>query len=301
MKEIVVVSGKGGTGKTSITAAFAVLAKKHVLVDCDVDAADLHLVLSPTVIETNEFSGGKIARIIEDNCCGCGNCDDVCRFEAIASDKRVVNGNEVLQWHVDPLSCEGCGVCVLACPCEAIEFENAMNGYWFKSETRVGPFIHARLGIAEENSGKLVSIIKQEARKQAESLGYELILVDGPPGIGCPAISSLSGASLAVIVTEPTIAGVHDLERVIKLTAHFKIPAGVIINKSDINPYYADEIKRTAQDNGIAFFGEIMYNKSFIESQLVEKSIVEYQEGPVTDALRDIWDRIMEELTIKIG
>jgi len=235
MKELVVISGKGGTGKTSIVAAFAALAKKAVLADCDVDAADLHLVLNPTVKQTYDFSGGKQASIIAEKCIGCGKCRDMCRFDAIN-----LNGdrNDVIEktFTIDPVSCEGCKVCVEFCPVDAIEFNDHINGQWFVSDTRFGPMVHAKLGIAEENSGKLVTLIRKEAKKIAQEQKRNLLIVDGSPGIGCPVIASITASDLVLVVTEPTLSGKHDLERVAQLTANFGIKTLVCINKADINP-----------------------------------------------------------------
>jgi MinD superfamily P-loop ATPase len=223
MKEIVVISGKGGTGKTSIVASFAALAQSAVLVDCDVDAADLYLVLQPNIGRTSDFSGGKKASIITDKCVGCGKCEEVCNFDAVT-----FNGpaNDVCEKTciIDPIACEGCGVCFQFCLNDAIEFEDTVNGQWFISDTRFGPMVHARLGIAEENSGKLVSLIHKEAKRIAEKRKKDLIIVDGSPGIGCPVIASITGADLVVIITEPTLSGKHDLYRIADLAAGFRIP-----------------------------------------------------------------------------
>ena len=212
IREIVVISGKGGTGKTSLTAAFAALAENAVLADCDVDAADLHLILNPKVRETRDFSGGRIARIRAEACIGCQRCAEICRFGAVRL-SDISNDVVAKTFAVDPVSCEGCGVCVHFCPVKAIDFDEAINGQWFISETRFGPMVHAKLGIAEENSGKLVSLIRKETKRVAEEAGRSLMIVDGSPGIGCPVIASISGADLVLVVTEPTLSGQHDLER----------------------------------------------------------------------------------------
>lgn len=286
MNEIVVISGKGGTGKTSVTAAFAALAHRAVLVDCDVDAADLHLVLSPTVEETHDFFGGRHARIIPARCRACGACAERCQFAAIR--QHADSG-----YRVDRLACEGCGVCAHFCPHGAMVFEETCNGQWFRSSMRFGPLVHARLGIAEANSGKLVALIRREARKIAEATDAALLLVDGPPGIGCPVISSLTGADHVVIVTEPTIAGRHDLQRVIALTAYCHLPAGIIINKADLYPEGTEEIMRYALARKVAVLGCIPYDPVITQAQLVEKSVIEYTDGPVSQALRGIWDRLL--------
>jgi len=211
MKEVVILSGKGGTGKTSIVGSFAAIAKNKVMADCDVDAADLHLLLAPSVKEEKEFRSGQVAVIDEEKCTQCGLCQDVCRFDAITD------------FEVDPISCEGCGFCSHICPVEAISMKESLSGFWFTSNTKYGPLVHARLGIAQENSGKLVALVRQRAKEIAESDGLDYIISDGPPGIGCPVISSLSGANLALLVTEPTLSGIHDLERVLGVCHHFGI------------------------------------------------------------------------------
>jgi MinD superfamily P-loop ATPase len=223
MKEIVILSGKGGTGKTSIVASFAALAQSKVLADCDVDASDLHLLLSPSMKEESEFWSGQVAFIDKEKCTQCGLCQDLCRFEAIDDFK------------VDPISCEGCGFCSHVCPADAITMKESLSGRWFISETKYGPLVHARLGIAQENSGKLVALVRQHAKQIAERDGLDYIISDGPPGIGCPVISSLSGANLALLVTEPTLSGIHDLERVLSVCHHFGIPALVCVNKYNLN------------------------------------------------------------------
>ena len=290
MKEIVVISGKGGTGKTIVTAAFAALAAPAVMVDCDVDAADLHLVLSPTVEETHAFFGGRQARIITEQCQACGACAALCRFSAIRHD--VATG-----YQIDPLTCEGCGVCAHFCLHEAIAFEETCNGHWFRSTTRFGPLVHARLGIAAENSGKLVALVRREARALAEMHQADWLLVDGPPGIGCPVISSLTGADHVVIVTEPTIAGLHDLARVLTLTAHFHVPASIIINKADLYPHGAEEIAQTACTHHAQVLGHIPYDPVFTQAQLVGRSVIEFDDGPVSQAVRACWNQLSISLT----
>jgi len=287
MKEILIISGKGGTGKTSVTAAFAALAQQAVLVDCDVDAADLHLVLSPTIEETHDFFGGHQARIIVDQCEACGACVDFCRFGAI---QRGGDG-----YRIDSLACEGCGVCAHFCPHDAIAFAETCNGQWFRSTTRFGPLVHAWLGIAAENSGKLVTIIRREARALAAAMQADLLLVDGPPGIGCPVIASLSGADYVVIVTEPTVSGRHDLERVMLLTAHFRVPTSVIINKADLYPKGAEEIEHIAVTRGVGVLGHIPYDPVITQAQLVGQSVIEYADGPVSQALRAIWHSLLSQ------
>jgi MinD superfamily P-loop ATPase len=291
MKELVIISGKGGTGKTSITAAFASLAKNTVLADCDVDAADLHLVMAPDIKEKRDFSGGKRASIIAEKCIGCGKCSDLCRFDAIN-----LNGsaNEAIEktYTVDPLSCEGCKVCVEFCPVKAIEFKDAVNGQWFTSETRFGPMVHAKLGIAEENSGKLVTLIRKEAKRIAEEQNKNLLIVDGSPGIGCPVIASITGADLVLIVTEPTLSGKHDLGRVADLAAGFKIPVLVAINKFDLNPDMTIQIKEDARSRDIKVVGEIRYDEAFTKAQILKSTVLEYTGGVVSEDIKALWRNV---------
>ncbi len=295
IKELVVISGKGGTGKTSIVASFAALAKKAVLADCDVDAADLHLVLEPTIVRTEQFSGGKRARIMPEECTACGKCRELCRFDAIYFDGPA-NDKAQRTFRVDPIACEGCGVCAWFCPEKAIEFAPAVNGKWYISDTRHGPMVHAALGIAEENSGKLVSTVRAEARKLAEKQGLETIIIDGSPGIGCPVIASITGANLVLIVTEPTLSGKHDMERVADLAKHFDIPTMVCVNKWDLNEQIAGEIQSLAEKRGIGVAGRVRYDRAVTQAQINRKSIVENQsDGPAAD-IRETWSRVCEAL-----
>lgn len=286
MREVVVISGKGGTGKTSMVASFAALAQNTVLADCDVDAADLHLVLNPEINLTEPFSGGKTAEILPDRCNGCGECEQVCRFDAISEE---TNG---MQYRVDPISCEGCGVCVAVCPAEAISFEPRQNGELFLSSTKYGPMVHARLGIAEENSGKLVSLVRARARLIAENDGRDLVIIDGPPGTGCPVISSITGAHAVLIVTEPTVSGIHDLKRVVELAAHFKIPACVCINKHDINPQVTREIEDLTKSMGLPLLGKIRYDPVITRAQIRGVPVVEYDDNRVSEEIKAIWDAL---------
>ncbi|MDI6451509.1 ATP-binding protein [Anaerobaca lacustris] len=291
MKELVVISGKGGTGKTSITAAFASLAQNAVLADCDVDAADLHLVLEPNVREISDFSGGKQAAIDTQKCIGCGRCEDLCRFDAIRPNGPG-NTIAVKTYTVDPVSCEGCKVCVEFCPVDAIAFNDAINGQWFISDTRFGSMVHAKLGIAEENSGKLVTLIRQKAKEVAVEHGANLIIADGSPGIGCPVIASITGADLVLIVTEPTLSGRHDLGRVADLTASFGIRTLLCINKADINPQMTARITEEAHKRGIKMVGEIPYDDAFTKAQIMKATVPEYTGGEVTERIKALWRQV---------
>ena len=282
MNELVVISGKGGTGKTSLTAAFASLADKHLLCDTDVDAADLHLLLDPRIAEAHDFIGGSKAAIIAEDCSGCGLCAELCRFAAI-SDEFVV----------DTIDCEGCGVCRAFCPVEAIDFQPRKCGEWFVSSTRLGPLVHARLGIGEENSGKLVSLIRKEAQIRAEQSRLELIITDGPPGIGCPVIASITGASAVLIVVEPTVSGLHDMQRVAELARHFKIPAMVCINKYDLNEEMSSDIDNESQRLGIQTVGRIPFEPAFTRAMVEGKNIIEYDPlSQVAETVNSIWGTV---------
>jgi len=295
MKEIVVISGKGGTGKTSIVAAFAALAKSAVLVDCDVDAADLHLILEPDIKQTYDFIGGKRASIITEKCIGCDRCMDLCNFEAVHFDgpaNHIVSKTYI----IDNISCEGCGVCVQFCPVDAIEFKDAINGQWFISDTRFGPMVHARLKPAEENSGKLVSLIRKQARQIATEQKKDFIIVDGSPGIGCPVIASISGADFVLAVTESTIAAQHDLDRVIELTEHFKIPTAICINKFDINCEVAKAIEDKVNQKSLKVIGKIAYDIAVTKAQIAAKSIVEYSNDGLKNQVISLWESVLDIL-----
>jgi MinD superfamily P-loop ATPase len=282
MKEIVVLSGKGGTGKTTIAASFAALAKSKVLCDCDVDAADLHLLLKPQIKETHEFRSGQTAIIDEKLCTRCGLCEEVCRFEAI-KDLRV-----------DPTACEGCGFCCHVCPADAISMNENMAGHWFVSATKYGPLVHARLGIAQENSGKLVNIVRQNARSIAQKEGLEYIITDGPPGIGCPVISSLSGANSALLITEPTLSGIHDLERVIGVCRHFGVPALVCINKYDLNEENTRAVEKSCRNQRIEVISKIPYETKVSESIAKGVPLVEYTDNGAAKEIKSLWTTVFE-------
>jgi MinD superfamily P-loop ATPase len=288
VKELVVISGKGGTGKTSLMAAFASLADNEVLCDADVDAADLHLLMDPEIKERHDFQGGGTAVINPDKCTQCGLCRDLCRWHAV---------NE--RFEVDPIECEGCGVCVDFCPEQAIDFPIKTCGEWFISNTRFGPMIHARLGIAEENSGKLVTLVRQEAKKLAEKNKLDLLITDGPPGVGCPVIASLGGASAILIVAEPTVSGIHDMERVAQLAAHFKVPGMVCVNKFDLNSDQTEAIEKLARKNNLTAVGRIPFDPVFTESMVQGKTVIEYQTtSKVGQIVEEIWSKIRETMGI---
>jgi MinD superfamily P-loop ATPase len=288
MKELVIISGKGGTGKTSLTACFAILAERPVVADCDVDAADLHLVLSPEIKERHEFWSGHEAVIRQQDCIGCGICLADCRYDAVSVNEDATGATT---FSIDPVFCEGCGVCVRFCPAEAIDFPECLCGEWMISETRCGPMVHARLGIAAENSGKLVSTVRKEARRLAEEDGHPLIIVDGPPGIGCPVIASLTGSSSVLVVTEPTLSGEHDLERVLSLTKHFDIPAAVCVNKWDLNADMTERIEEKARGTGARVVGRVRYDRSVTLAQIQERAVVEI-DAPSAQDIRQIWDEL---------
>jgi MinD superfamily P-loop ATPase len=290
MKQLVILSGKGGTGKTTVAAALAHLASQEisiVLVDADVDAANLELVLDPTKQEERDFAGGKLAVIDPANCTACGICAEVCRFDApIAGDEA---------YRVDSLSCEGCASCYYQCPEEAIRMEEQQDGQWFHSDTRFGPLFHAHLFAGRENSGKLVMAVKQQARLLAET-GAELLLADGPPGIGCPVISACSGMDLALHVTEPTVSGVHDLERILGVTEHFGVPSLVVINKADLNPTRCKEISAFCAQRGVELLSHIPYDNVVTQAMVKGLPVTSYTDGPVAEALGKLWVRIRHRL-----
>lgn len=277
--QLAIVSGKGGTGKTSIVACFSALAKNKVLADCDVDAPNLHLILEPEIKYKEEFIGSKKAAIIPDKCISCGKCKEYCRFDAVVFDER---------YRIDEVICEGCGVCVYVCPANAIEFKESISGHLFVSDSKYGKLVHARLKVGEENSGKLVEKVRRKARELGEN-----IIIDGPPGIGCPVIASLSGVDKALIVTEPTFSGLHDLKRVLKLVEHFKLEAFVCINKYDINPEVAKEIEEYCRAMKIKVIGKIPYDEKVTEAMVNGKAIVEYDgEAKASKEIRKIFSSL---------
>ena len=295
VKELLVISGKGGTGKTSIVGAFAVLAKSKVLADCDVDAADLHLLLKPTVRNTTEFYGSKKAVIDQEKCTGCGTCVKACRFGAITRVESFIG--------VDAVSCEGCAVCYYACPQRAITMKDNLSGHWFVSDTPYGPLVHARLGIAEENSGKLVAEVRRQARSIAESQGLHYIIIDGPPGIGCPVISSISGVDMALIVTEPTVAGSHDMGRILELARHFDVKTMVCINKYDLDEGRTREIERYCHREGVEVAGRIPFDEEVVYALMEGLPVVDYGRGKLghgrgkaSKAIQELWKKVLSRL-----
>jgi len=284
-KEITVLSGKGGTGKTSVTACLAVLAHNAVLTDCDVDAPDLHMLLKPEVLEKHEFKASRVAVLDEELCVQCGKCEEHCRFGAIE--------NQV----IDPVLCEGCGVCVYVCPVAAIELEKRVSGYAFISKTKHGPMSHALLNPGEENSGKLVSLVRKNAKKIAEKEKCELIINDGPPGIGCPVIASVGGVDVGLIVVEPTLSGIHDMERAQGLLNHFKIPSLVCVNKYDLNEENTSRIEEFCSSNGVKLVGKIPFDPVVTEAMVAGKPVLEYSPGSsISKAIEELWKQTLENI-----
>ncbi len=284
MKQITIISGKGGTGKTTLIASFAALAENTVIADCDVDAPDLHLLLHPEIVKREEFKGLNVAAMDKSKCTECGICEAACRFKAISDTKS--------GYAVNPTRCEGCGVCVFVCDQDAIILTERVSGYAFISKTKYGTMAHAQLNIAEEASGKLVTVVRSNAQRVAEEEGSELILIDGSPGIGCPVIASLTGVDLALVVTEPTMSGLHDLERILDVTRHFGIRSVVCINKYDINEANSRRITEFCQERGVMIVRNIPYDPVVTEAMVAAMPVVEFSDGAVSDAIREIWASI---------
>jgi MinD superfamily P-loop ATPase len=284
MKQVTVLSGKGGTGKTTLVGALASLAPYKVLGDCDVDAADLFLILEPENLERGDFYSGHIPIVNLNECTQCGTCTELCRYDAID------NGS------VDLVACEHCGLCALACPVECITMEDALCGEWFVAETRYGPMVHARLGIGQENSGKLVAEVIKLSRSLAEERDIPLVIIDGPPGIGCPVISSMAGADGILVVTEPTVSGVHDLQRIIGVTQHFNIPAFVCINKYDINPDKAADIETYCRDQDVAMLGKIPFDVEVVHAMVEQKTVMEHPCPVIQETMEHIWKGLQQAL-----
>ncbi len=298
MKQLVILSGKGGTGKTTVTAALAHLASQSVsivLTDADVDAANLELVLDPERLESHEFMSGKLAVIDPEDCTACGICESVCRFEAIQPLGELASYDA---FRVDPLACEGCASCFYQCPEDAIRMEEQHAGRWFRSDTHFGSLFHAHLFAGQENSGKLVTLVKQQGRLLALDEDAKLLLVDGPPGIGCPVISASAGADMALLVVEPTVSGVHDLERILSTTEHFGVPALVAINKADLNPKRADDIAAYCAELNVEMVGRIPYDEVVTEAMVEGYPVTAYANGDVTAAMQSIWERIRARLEL---
>ncbi len=285
MKQLTVISGKGGTGKTSITAAFASLAKNAVFADCDVDAADLHLILKPNVKKTIGFQGLKIASVNKEICNECKKCYEHCRFDAIDEDINIIKE-----------SCEGCGVCEYVCPENAISMVDRDSGFSYISETRFGPMAHAMLKTAEEASGKLVTVVRNNAKTLAEEKKKGLIVIDGPPGIGCPVIASISGVDLVLIVTEPTLSAIHDLERILGVAYHFNIPAVVCINKYDINLNNTEKIEQYCKSYNIDVVGKLPYDTVVTEAMIQQKNVIEYSNSNFSHMIIDMWNTLEARL-----
>jgi len=294
MKEIVILSGKGGTGKTTILASFAALAENSVIADCDVDAPNLHILLSPEVSEKGDFSASQKAVIIGDQCINCEECIEYCRFNAITN----VGTELMAKVTIDPLSCEGCGICVRICPHSAIYMKEHKSGTWYLSETRFGPMVHALLDPGEENSGKLVALVKQKSKMIAKDEEIDLILVDGPPGIGCPVISSLSGANIVVLVAEPSKSCISDFKRIVDLTRTFHVKPVVIINKCDLSPLISSELETEIAQMGIDIVGQIPFDESVVKSMSKGKSVVENGKSMAAEAIMSAWNELLRYISL---
>ncbi len=284
MFELTVVSGKGGTGKTSLVGSLSALAKNKIVVDCDVDAADLHLIIDHEIQRSNDFIAGSKAEVNQELCTGCGICVDYCRFDAIKYDRDY--------FHVLPLACEGCGVCRHFCPEDAIDFRPVKSGEWFVSKSRYGPFVHARLGIAQSNSGRLVSLLRQEARQIAAEKNLDMIIVDGPPGIGCPVIASITGADFVLLVTEPSLSAFHDMRRLIELIDHFEIRSGICINKYDINPDLSRKIEQFANEHELDVMGRIPFDNDITRAQVEGMNLIEFSDGQAAGQIKMLWEEL---------
>ena len=285
LKQLTVISGKGGTGKTTVVASFAALAESKVLADCDVDAANLHLVIEPTVIESGDFHGAKLVIRDPELCQQCGECERRCRFDAITATD------------IDELACEGCGMCVIACPHQALRLETVSCGEWFLSDPPSGPLAHAKLAPAAESSGRLVTMVRQKAEDVAIQRGLSLALIDGAPGIGCTAAAAITETDLALVVTEPTLSGIHDMERVVELCACFGVPVAVLINKADLSAANTQRIRAYCADKGLGLLGELPYDESVTEAMARQMPLVEYRDGPVARGIRAAWEELSEILS----
>ncbi|MEA4908677.1 MAG: 4Fe-4S binding protein [Chloroflexi bacterium] len=299
MKQLVVLSGKGGTGKTSVSAALAHLSSlveaspRPVLVDADVDAANLSLILQPDAGCPNEFWGGSLAVIDPDACRDCGACVPVCRYDAISSAPMGQSTHQV-----DPLACDGCAACVYACPHAAVHMVQQQEGNWFRSDSAYGTLFHAELFPGRENSGKLVTLIKQQARLYALETGARVAIIDGPPGIGCPVISACAGADLGLIVTEPGAAGIHDLKRVAGTLRHFRVPTVICINKADLYSEGTRAIHEFAAGEGIEVVGEIPYDEHVPQAMTRGEPVPLHAPGaPAARSMQAIWQKTVQRLS----
>ena len=283
MKEISILSGKGGTGKTSIAAALASVSEEAVFCDTDVDAADLHLILDPDIKEYHQFPGGLIASIDPESCNACGICKEFCRFDAI-------HINQEGGYYINPHQCEGCRLCERICPEKAISSRQSMDNSWYVSDTRLGTLVHAKMGPGEENSGRLVSQVRKRARELAKASGARYVINDGPPGIGCAAIASVTGTQAVLMVIEPTLSGLHDVKRLSELVESFKIPAYAIINKYDLHIEVSSEIESWLLDRKIMLLAKIPFNEAIVEAMIQGKSFVEYDpDSEISGIMRNIW------------
>ncbi|HDN79707.1 MAG TPA: (4Fe-4S)-binding protein [Chloroflexi bacterium] len=291
MKQIVILSGKGGTGKTSLAAAFAHLASREfpvVLVDADVDAANLELVLSARITERHSFIGGKVAIIDPDKCAACGICETICRFDAVVKPEEP----DRCYYSVSPISCEGCAACYYQCPEGAIQMQDREAGEWFVSETPYGPLVHARLHPAQENSGKLVTVVRQKARQLALDEGRELIIIDGPPGIGCPVISAVGGVDIALMVAEPTVAGTHDLERIIQTVEHFRVRGAVIVNKYDLSIKGTQAIEEFCKNHNVPVLGKVPFDPVVTEAMVKGVPVTAFGDSRVVEVISAVWGAV---------
>ncbi|MBN1549881.1 ATP-binding protein [bacterium] len=290
-KEIAVISGKGGSGKTTVIASLALLADNKVLADNDVDAADLHLLLNPSVREAHDFVGGVKAIIDPSLCTGCGMCADACHFDAIHPNDPTDDTFAGI-YRVDAMACEGCGLCKYICEYGAVDIASNVTGRWYISNTDHGPMVHARLGIAEENSGRLVTHVRNVASDLAVTFSLGYIFGDGPPGTSCPVIASVTGADLIMIVTEPTVSGVHDMQRVLELIRHFGIPALIVINKADLNLDQSERIEHIAEEMGVRIIGRIPFDRNVHDALMASKTVIEYNKGPAYRAVIELWGNL---------
>ena len=293
MRQLAIISGKGGCGKTTLTAAFSSLSGNTVLADCDVDASDLPLILKPQILKTEDCLGLELASIDLKLCTGCGICREICRFGAVLEN-----------FTINPYSCEGCAVCTVACPENAVSLMPRVSGQVISSITRFGPMAHAKLGTGEEASGKLVNMVRKRALELADRYSCKFILIDGPPGTGCPVMASIAGTDLVLVLSEPTVSGLHDLKRAIELTAHFSIPTVACINRYDINEKKSLEIEAFCREAGIPLLACLPYADITTEAMMEEETVIEYaahsgDSGAVEFAniVRNLWAEIEMRLS----